>query len=242
MKGEEAVTGWQAQARGVLIALHLGALTLLGLPEPAVEGNNMDDPDVIAWFDRTHASMRSWGIPIAYETFKDWGMVWGARWLAVRDATLWPIETYARYTGAHQHWAMFGSVPTESAIFFMEGQTATGWEQIHQCRYGERTWRKEFFDQERVRSLLNLFIKKKSRDTYDQFGRWLLPQLKEDFPEYRGFRTGILSVKMPPPDVLAQTGMLESGKRFWVTVLKPAETPTPVAAPPDASSPASEAP
>jgi hypothetical protein len=221
--------GAWAQVRGALLALHLGGMTLLGLPEPAVEAKDQDDPDVIAWFDRTHASLASWGIEVDRDDLIAWGTWAGQGWLAARDVVLAPVIVYARYTGCHQHWAMFGSVPEESAWLFIEGRAGGRWELVAQSRYSDRTFRKDFFDQERTRSLLNLFIKKKSKDAYDRFGAWLLPQLREAHPEYDAFRMGIQKVALPPPDELARTGQLTLGKRFWVQELRPesADAPAP---------------
>jgi hypothetical protein len=221
-----------AHVRGVLIALHLGGMTLLGLPEPAVEAKDQNDPDVIAWFDRTHASLASWGVRVDRDDLVAWGTWAGQAWLSARDVVLAPVITYARYTGCHQHWAMFGSVPDESAWLFLEARVGGRWELIAQSRYSDRTFRKDFFDQERTRSLINLFIKKKSKDTYDRFGAWLLPQLQAAYPEAEAFRMGIQKVMLPPPDELARTCVLTLGKRFWVQELRP-EAPVP--APADAA-------
>jgi hypothetical protein len=227
-----------AQLRGVLIALHLGGMTLLGLPEPAVEAKDQNDPDVIAWFERTHASLASWGVQVDLDALISWGTWAGQGWLATRDVVLAPVIVYARYTGCHQHWAMFGSVPDESAWLFIEGRASGRWELVAQSRYSDRTFRKSFFDQERTRSLINLFIKKKSKDAYDRFGSWLLPQLRTAYPEYDAFRMGIQKVALPPPEELARTGQLTLGKRVWVQELRPER----VDAPAPASEEAEEAP
>jgi hypothetical protein len=206
----------RATLRALGVAGHLVLVTLLGLPEAAVKQGDLDKPEVQQWFDRNHAIASAW-VPVSRETFVAVVAGWGQGWMAAREVLIAPSRAYAQLAGTSQHWAMFGSVPQASATFFIEAKRGGRWERVHQSRFGPARWRPAWFDQERVRSQFNLFVRKKGREDWDRMVRWLAPVAWRDFPDATAIRCGMQPLAFPPPEVLARTGDLVEGEPFWVT-------------------------
>jgi hypothetical protein len=208
----------RATWRGVGVAAHLALISLLGLPEAAVRPSDLDKPEVQQWFDRNYAAVSSW-LPVSRATFVAGVAGWGQAWMAAREVMLAPSRAYAQAAGTSQHWAMFGSVPQSSATFFVEVKRGGRWERVHQGRFGPARWRPTWFDQERVRSQFNLFVRKKGREDWDRMLVGLAHMAWADFPEATAIRCGMQPLAFPPPEVLARTGALVEGEPFWVTAL-----------------------
>lgn len=209
---------WPAIRAG-LVALHLGGLTLLGLPQPALRDDDLDQPYVREFFDGVTEDLHAVGLPVSGEQVFDRGVAWGRAYLEVFDAVTWPSRTYALWTGAGQSWRMFASVPAESAVLCIEGRVDGEWQPVHWMRFREPRWRPQFWDQERIRAMCNQFTHKKNRSAWNRLGKVIHPWLQADFPEATGFRMAMRKVEIPLPDVLNDTGDLVWGEGFWVTEL-----------------------
>ncbi len=206
--------------RAAFVALHLFFVLILALPNPVVEGDKVETPGVQMWFDRTHSRVVELGIDIDREVFEQrlLTLAWGYK--SARDVVMKPANTYGLWTGARQSWRMFGDVPQESARMVIERLSENGrWEPVYVPRSREANWRRAFFEQERMRSLVNQFAHEKARSAWKRLGRRLRPMLVEDFPEAEGFRMVMERVHFPTASVLAQTREVEVGKRYWATRL-----------------------
>jgi len=232
--------GRAASVRGVLVALHLLAVSMLGLPEPQVDPDDLKSPAVQLWFDRTTRQLTSLGLDVSREQVVEQSVYWGRVWLDVERTALAPARAYASVTGTWQSWRMFGEVPQESAVLFIEAKVKNRWVKIHSVRFGDATWRPLFWDQERTRSFVNQFTHKKARSGYDRLAKYLAAPLAEDFPEATMFRMGLQVIKFPDPAELRETGDVVWGDRYWVTQIPipGAAAPTPASVKPSATPPA----
>lgn len=212
---------WVPALRAAFVAVHVTFVTLLSMPEPEVEDRDLQRPEVQKWFDEATERVHSWGLDVTREQVEAWSVTWGQRYLAVRSVVLYPAWSYANLTGAQQSWRMFGDVPANTAVFFIEARYGKEWRVIHQSRFGPAVWRESWFDQERVRAMFNQFTRKKSRAAWDRIAVWLAGELPADFPDAESFRMGMRSVEIPDPATLAETGDLKWGSRFWVTGIIP---------------------
>ncbi|HMV67012.1 MAG TPA: hypothetical protein PKA64_09190 [Myxococcota bacterium] len=208
---------WVAIARAAFVAAHALGVLILSIPEPSVRDADLKRPEVQRWFDEATDRVHAWGIDVAREDVEAWSVTWGQRYLAVRDVITFPFATYGNFVGPQQSWRMFGDVPADTAVFFIEARYGKEWRLIHQSRYSDVTWRASWFDQERVRAMFNQFTHKKSRSAWDRIVKWMGTQLPADFPDADAFRMGMRSVDIPDGPTLAETGDLVWGSRFWVT-------------------------
>jgi hypothetical protein len=209
---------WPAIRAG-LFALHLGGLTLLGLPQPALRDGDLDEPFVAEFFEGATRDLRRLGFDVTVEQVTERGIAWGRGYLAVFDAVNWPTKAYARATGSGQSWRMFASVPEESAVLYVEARVDGEWRAVHWMRFREPRWRSWFWDQERIRAMCNQFTHKKNRSAWNRLGKVIHPWLQADFPEATGFRMAMRTVQFPLPAVLDDTGDVVWGDGFWVTEL-----------------------
>ena len=90
--------------------------------------DEIDDPKVQAWFDRTTVKLQEWGLPVTRETVEHTSTGIGRAWLGVRTAVVMPAGRYAAWTGARQSWRMFGTVPSKSAYLRLEVKRDGAWE------------------------------------------------------------------------------------------------------------------
>lgn len=206
-----------ATARAAFVAFHLAAISLMGLPEPEVEPGDLNNPEVQDWFKKATRRLNDWGLGVTEDQVRETAITWGRGWLTFNDVALAPANAYGRTVGASQSWRMFGEVPTQSAVLVIEAKVGASWSVIHMSRYSDLTWRKSFWDQERMRAFQNQFTRKKARSAWDRMVKWLAVELREDFPEHEKLRVSMQTVKNPAPEELARTGDLVWGEKFWVT-------------------------
>lgn len=210
------------------MCVHITLVLMLALPVPAITPDELDKEGVQAWFDRTHAKLLSLGIQVDRQAMVDSAAVWGGRYSVARDIALVPGNAYASWTGAKQSWRMFSNISHGSARFMVERlDDQNEWHPVYVGMDFDHDWQLDFFQQERVRTLVNNYTHKKSYSSYKRLGRFLLVRLKQDFPDSVGFRTVMQEVHFPPPETLAKTGTLEFRKRYWGKRLEPKPEPTP---------------
>jgi hypothetical protein len=207
------------QARAVLGVLHVLFVLVLALPRAMVTPADLSKKEVQEWFEARTDQAHAIGLPISKEQLIDQAVWWGSGYEAVRSAIARPAGLYAQVTGARQSWRMFGDVPQSSAFLFIEGSFDGEWRPIYEARSDTADWRRPFFDQERPRTFINQFTRKKGRKGWDRFTRWLARELPKDFPEAEGFRVGMQEVRFPATEDLPEQRAHKLGKRFWLTEL-----------------------
>lgn len=203
-----------AAPRAAFALAHIVAISLLGLPEPKVSPTDLKEPEIQAWFDNAHARLNALGVSVSREAVEAWGVDAGRRWLDVKETALAPARQYAMLVGAHQSWRMFGDVPQKSAILFIEAQVDDTWRVIHRTRYTEVAWRPGWFNQERMRALVNQFTRKRNRSDYDRLARYIGPRVAADFPDATKLRMGMQEVRFTVPTP-GESAVGFFG-RFWV--------------------------
>lgn len=208
-----------AQVRAALVALHLVAVLLMGLPEPEVGEDDVQDEAVQAWFTDATATLQRWGLPVTEDQVQRWGVTWGRAYLAVLHTVDVPANRYGRTFGVNQSWRMFAGVPRASALWRLEVQEDGVWRDVGWSRFRTPRWRPSFVDQERVRALFNQFTYKRNRAAFKRVVRWLGPAVAEDFPGATAARISFVEVSFPPPATIRETGDIVWGDTFWRTSL-----------------------
>ena len=151
------------RVRATLVTLHCAAIALAAVPAPT-PSTHVITPDDPSFPAEVHPWAKLFGMSDAAfarraEAARSW---WADRhaWLAS------PFERYLALIGARQPWSLFSSPNRWPARFELDLRTVRtadddGWRLLSGLPPG--SWRRSFFESERVRSLLNGIVRS---------GRW----------------------------------------------------------------------
>lgn len=221
----------------VVAAVHLATMLVLSIPRPHLDADELDRPETRAFVQDTTTALRGLGVPVERSDVADVVATAGPAFMAARSVVATPAATYASWTGAQQGWTMFAHVPDRSAVLVVEARQEGVWQEVFRSRDDVATWRRPFFDHARGRTFVNNFTWHRDRAGYRRLVGWLAPALAVEVPA-EAWRVSLQTVTFPPPDVLARTGTLARGDRFWETTLpEGAQLPGDDAAEPDDAEP-----
>ena len=218
-----------AHLRAAWLLAHVAAITLFALPAP-VGGMNRGD-----WKDPTvQTELSAWAgrLHLSEERLEDGLWQAAVEEMAIRDRVTTPLQPYIFATGTDQPWRMFVAphhFPTRLSI---EVRRQGGeFEPVFVERSDRYTWRRDLFDQERLRS--GIF-----RHTFNQFRwdarnlcAWAANGLFAERPEVVEVRCRLYRARLPSPEE-ARAGVDPPGS--WEETdhhLRPGLTPTPTPAP-----------
>jgi hypothetical protein len=198
---------WIAQARAVLVAGHLLAVTLMAIPGPggyALDRANWEAPDaqenLAAWSEQ----LARWGVALSKQQFEDrlWSLV--VVWGEARRRVLAAFEPYYDYCGTYQSWRMFGTAtraPTRLHIEVMEGAR---WRPVYVEREPRCDWLGRWLDHSRFRPALFRFGLRQDEDAFPGFASWVARQAARDFPAASAVRVRFRqAATLPPAEVRA---------------------------------------
>ena len=123
---------------------------------------------------------------------------------------------------------MFSYINHEPARLEIHVDRGAGWEPLYVARTSEHAWRRDQFDQERFRALVNPFSWKEGRKRYQALGQWAAAQIAAEDPSVRRVRLLMRRRPLPSPRKLRERGELAYGAAFWeleIDPAKPAEAP-----------------
>lgn len=191
------------------VTLHAASMVLLSLPhlpDEALRGER--SPEVEA----TIASAVARVGPGAEAPLRAGVRAWAGATHAIRAT----FEPYARLTGTHQGWTMFGNVPlrSEQLEIWIRRPDET-WTPLYVARSSTATWRRAFFDNERIRTFVHAAAKGK-RARWAEFADWVAREARADDPSIAQVKVQLVEVGIPPHAVLARTGTLARGAPFRV--------------------------
>lgn len=190
--------------KGVLVALHLVAITVMALPEVG-DGLNRkawSDPTVQGEFDAWHARLSDWGLGLSRDAFEEqaWSVAQG--WAVTHDALKAPFWPYLRYCGTWQGWRMFVAphrYPSRLVIELHEGEA---WRTLYVARSDEYAWHRAQFDHHRMRSAMFRFAWPNYRKAFTQFSERVAKDAAAEFPE--ADRVRLRFRKTPTPTAAQQ--------------------------------------
>lgn len=177
--------------RGLLITLHILAITVMAWPAP---GEGMDraawqDANVQEEFALWTARCRSVGIQITQEEFEERLWRFAVRYTEVQSDLQSPFALYYDYCGTTQSWRMFAGPQRYPARLEVELEEAGTWRPIYVQRDSTHAWQAEHLDHYRLRPALYRFSW--GYPGFDDLCRWLARRAAADFPDARRLRVAL---------------------------------------------------
>ena len=171
--------------RGVLVALHLLAISLIAFPAPggAMNQSSWKDPTVQAELGAWRARLASVGWELTPEEFEAGLWAWASSFMDARTAVLAPFQPYYRYCGTWQSWRMFVAPHRFPAVLELDVEQGGEWVPIYRARSSTHDWRKSAFDHERMRSLVFRMGWPKYGREWRRFGAWAANEVARDYPD-----------------------------------------------------------
>ena len=199
-------------AVALFVAFHASSMVVLAIPRPppaAVTGE--PDPqveDAMAFWRDALGPPFAAAEPTVRASLSAW-----TRGLGAVQGVFRP---YAKLTGCFQGWTMFGSVPLDSERLEIQVRKGGAWTPLYVAGSTDATWRRSFFENERMRTWLHSTGAKGKRARFTQFADWVAGEVRAEDPEALAVRVQFVRVHIPPHAELASTGRLADGKAFRV--------------------------
>jgi hypothetical protein len=204
--------------KGVLVLLHVLAISLMALPAPqgamrraAWKEATVQD-EFSAWTERLY----SVGYTTTPEELEEdlWDL--GVRVTETRRRVLRPFQPYYRFLGTAQSWRMFVAPHRYPTRLHVElKRPGEEWETLSIFQDSEYRWKAEVFEQDRFRSCLFRYGWKNYGGARKLFNEWLAREAAEEFPDATHLRTRWYKYKTPTPEE-ARAGEEPEG-RFILT-------------------------
>jgi hypothetical protein len=191
-----------AQGRGIFVACHLLAITLMALPAPAggMNRNSWKDPTVQGELQIWTERLNGWGVQATQPELEDTLWLWANRYMKVRAEILQPFDYYSDSCGTGQSWRMFVAphrFPTRLQIDVEEqGQ----WRTVYVERDPHRDWLGTKLDHYRFRSAIFRFGWQEYSDDLQHFANWVAAQAFRDFHEADHVRVQLVRYRTPSPE------------------------------------------
>ncbi len=196
---------WLAHLRGLLVALHIIAVTLMALPAP---GEGMfraawKDPTVQAEFAGWSGRLNQLGFAITPAEFEDRLWTIASAYTHIRDRVLEPFNDYYFTCGTIQSWRMFAGPQRYPVRLSIEVREADAWRTVYRQRDPEHAWLADKLDQYRFRPVLYRFGWYRyggADEGLNGFGRWVARQAGRDFPNAGAIRVALYQQETPSPE------------------------------------------
>ena len=167
------------QLRGVLVAVHLVAITVGSLPvivdERALTPEAWNEPVAQQEFQRFSQLLAGSGIQRSPAQVGEdlWKLASGV--LHAQRFLQRPFQSYCQEAGTRQRWRMFPGAVEETPRFRIEvdRQGNGAWELWYAMGDPVHNWEHEHFDRDRVRAALNLYAWGLYPESYEEMVDWI---------------------------------------------------------------------
>jgi hypothetical protein len=193
---------WLAHLRGVLVALHVLAVTLMALPTPG-EGmirSAWKDPTAQAEFAVWTQRCNALGWAITQDQFED--LLWNlaSEYMRVRGILLTPFGPYYTYCGTGQGWAMFAGPHRYPGRVEIDVQEQGAWRPVYIQRDPQYAWLSGKLDHYRLRPQMYRFAWYPHTEDYHDFAAWIARTAARDFPEADTVRVRMFKYRTLTPE------------------------------------------
>ncbi len=169
--------------RGVLVALHVIAITLLALPAPdgAMNREAWKQPTVQDELKTWTESLNNCGIDISQPELEDrlWKLASG--YMDIRSDVLSPFELYYNSCGTFQAWRMFSGPQRYPAVLHIDISERGEWRPVYIQRDSQHRWLARQLDSYRFRAFLFRLGSLGSDSECEAFARWVAARAATDF-------------------------------------------------------------
>ena len=200
--------------RASLVALHIGAVHLLAIPDAggvALERSSWKNPTVQAELKAWAQRLTDMGFQTDTPTLEAGAYAVAKSWTTTLKTLRVPVRPYADLFGVRQTWRMFMAPHRHPAKLHVDIEVDGQWRPIQIARSAEYDWRREQFDHPRMRSMLFRYSWKRYRRYYQGLTHWIASRAAEDFPEATRVRIRMYGFRTPTPDEV-RTDSIPEGK------------------------------
>jgi hypothetical protein len=185
--------------RAVAVALHVVAVLVLSMPSSLKLGDRRrwDRPRTQREFALWAKRLSTLGLPLTTAELDARLWRWAQGYLAVRERIAAPLHPYAYYCGVSQGWGMYKSPQREPHRLRVEVRDEDGWRVVHEGRSDAHDYRREQFDQHRMRKLVGRLISRPQ--VFDDMAGWIARQVARDFPRASHARVRGVRFRALPP-------------------------------------------
>lgn len=196
---EEA--GWRAywpHVRAGLVLAHI--MVMLALSTPDLGGTLSRK----AWKRPTvQLELEAWADKLGRDPAELEEQLWGVattygEW---RQKALRPVQPYSDYFGVRQRWRMFAAGQRVPARYEIDAKIDGKWEPIYRSRSDELDWRRNLFDNDRMRAYMYKATWPHNRKRYRWLCNWVAREVPKDYPDATKIRVRRWRYKTPPPEL-----------------------------------------
>ena len=193
---------WFAHLRGLFVAGHLVAITLMALPAPEGGMNraSWQDPTVqgelAAWTGR----LNRLGVDVTPAQVEE--ALWQAAvdYMRLRGRVLAPFQLYYAYCGTGQSWRMFVAPHRYPTRLHIDLEEHGRWRPLYAERDPRHDWLGRWLDHHRMRSAVFRFGWQEFGGDYRQFVDWVARRAALDFPAASRVRVYFVKYRTPSPE------------------------------------------
>lgn len=196
---------WFGHVRGLLVALHLVAVTALALPAPG-EGMAREawrDPTVQEEFAAWSGRLNACGVAVTPQEFEDRLWVAASAYMDARGEVLAPFGRYYDLCGTFQSWRMFAGPHRHPSRLLIDVEEAGAWRPVYVQRDPGHDWLAEPLDHYRMRPVLYRFSwyrYMEGNDDFNAFARWVAGRAAHDFPGATRVRVRLFQSRTLSPE------------------------------------------
>lgn len=205
--------------RALFVVFHVAAVFLLSLPSPGrLSKKHLKVPGIVETLDGVTVVLRVVVGPTSREELSEQILLTARSLQSTRRKLLSPFQRYRRFAGVGQGWTMFGVAnrhPGRMEVY-IRNRDAPEWLPIYVSRDPLLDWRSRQLDEERIRTLINNFSWGRGRRDWSLWVDWLAASAAQDFPEAISIKAQMVSMRLPSPAELRETGVLIDDKVYWL--------------------------
>jgi hypothetical protein len=191
-----------AQLRGVFVAFHLLAVTLMALPAPEGGMNRASwkDPTVqgelAAWTER----LNRLGLDLKADQLEETLWRTAVDYMRLRARVLSPFRLYYEWCGTGQSWRMFVAPHRYPTRLHIDLEEYGQWRPLYVERDADHNWLGAWLDHHRFRSVIFRLGWQEFAGDYRQFVNWVARRAARDFPEASRVRVYFIRYRTPTPE------------------------------------------
>lgn len=208
-----------AQVRGVLIPLHLFAITVMALPGPAhLDRSSWKNPRVQLEFSAWAERLSGWGVALTPAELEDRLWITAETYTHVRGVLMRPFLPYYTYCGTRQGWQMFAGPDFHPTRLHIDLEERGQWRNLYLEGDPDHAWQGRRLNHDRFRATLFNIVFYEDHGEYSQFAHWAAAQAAPEFPQATRLRVRLYRYPAPSPEEV-RAGRRPAGEFIWTVIV-----------------------